>query len=225
MVSIGTYERLLTPEDFQQRLTEMFGYNRFGEPTYIISWGQVDTVQYAALTGTYDEMLIDNNPCWCIKRWRAPECFGTPEMYYEFNADPFTGLCLMGEYPQFGRYETIQPMRATYRDENKQFQIEVFPLDETILEIAVPLLLAAQEYSYLEVQAAQAAEKALEDEVKVKKITAGLEEAHDRRFGPTSYGSRGFKTSILDQKMHAISQMWERVMKDGYVARKGGFVG
>lgn len=224
MVSIGPYERLLTPENFQDRLTEMFGVNYFNEPIYKIVWGQVGTRQYAALDGHYDEMLADNQPCWCIQRWRAPECFGTPEMYYEFNADPLTGLCLMGEYPQFGTYETIQPLRTTYRDENQDFHIEVFPLDETILEIAIPLLLAAQEYSYLEVQAAQKAEQEQEDKEKVDMIADRLEEAHPSFYGPTSYGSRGFKTSVLDQKMNAISQMWETIMRQGYIQKKGGFV-
>jgi hypothetical protein len=33
--------------------------------------------------------------------------------------------------------------------------------------------------------------------------------------GPVSYGQQGCRTSLLDRKMHAIQQVWNRLSKGG----------
>src|SRR3974377_360449 len=97
---IGKRERIEVPEEFQQYLTDIFGVNQFGEPIMRIVWAQTELVDMISPDGShYIPRYIGNgDPCWLVERWRPSELFGTPESYYRINADPISGLCMLGEY-------------------------------------------------------------------------------------------------------------------------------
>src|ERR1700690_163748 len=108
--TILRHERLTCPPEYQQILDEKFGLNRFDGPMFKIAWSHSETVTAAGLTGYEDRLLLGGVPCWMILRWRAPEVYGSPEMWYQQNFDQDTRLCLLGPYPETGRYEVLVPL-------------------------------------------------------------------------------------------------------------------
>ena len=103
------------------RLTQAVGRNRFGEPNFLIAWGQ--TQHLSGRRGVwpkphgdghfgYRPLMLSNSspsgkgtPCWMILEWKPPEDYETDAVYYFRNRDDVTGMQILGEYPYRGRYE------------------------------------------------------------------------------------------------------------------------
>lgn len=154
-------ERRECPESFQERLTRAVGLNRFGEPNFIISWGQ--TFMYAAggiwpkphgdgYFG-YRKLPLSNSsfsgrgmPCWMILEWHAPEEYGAPAYYYFENRDDLTGLQTLGEYPYRGRYEIAYRLSsAEYR--SGRMEVQYYHLDGLVLDVLIPCIVEGQKMS------------------------------------------------------------------------------
>jgi hypothetical protein len=212
-VSARVQERLHCPAEFQDYLTHIFGVNHFGGPMFRIVWGQTETFQMAAADGSgYVEKLIGNGkPVWLLQRWMPPEAFGTTELYYRFTADPETGLALLGEYPDFGRYETMITFESKHYDPaTNQLVIETIPLDWEIIERAIPLLMQSQELTYWQIRAALEEQERLEEQAIVAEIADRLSDSLPNFYGPVSYAGQANRTALIDRKKEQIERDWRK---------------
>lgn len=108
------------PAEFQRRLTQRFGLNRFGDPNFKIMWGASEFVRIGDVRrdkhgterkGFKDEYLCHGMACWNILRWKPNYNYGTDDLWYMRTWDfPVKGMHFMGEYPWRGRYEIVQPL-------------------------------------------------------------------------------------------------------------------
>lgn len=212
MIQIGKSERLECPEEFQDYITAIFGVNVFGEPNFKIAWGQTETSKVATPHGYEDRLVGFNQACWMIMKWQPPEMYGSPELYYFHDADELTGLALCGEYPEFGRYETLQPLIAkNYNPDTHGLEITTLELDWDILEIAIPMLLRSQELTYWEKKSALDQIEAMENADKVNEIADRLYDALPAVYGPQSFAGQGIKTSVMARKMEEIEKKWAQL--------------
>ena len=113
------HERRQCPQEFQDRLTRIFGKNQFGEPLFRIVWGQSEFIRMGDIWRDRfgnerrqyrDVYQCHGTPCWVIMRWKQPAQYGSPETYYETTWDNFSKMHILGEYPWRGRYEIVQPL-------------------------------------------------------------------------------------------------------------------
>ena len=198
MVSIGLYERLECPEEFNELLRDTFGVNMFGDPIYRVLWGQTETMRVSRPEGGYqDQTLGGNLPAWLLQRWTPPEKWGTPQVFEYINKDPVNNQPLF-PYPEFGIYETIHNLGQGV-------------LDYGLFRTVFPMLEEIMYLSFAQLQAAKDRQKELENHREVEEITDRLMDALPTRYGPTSYGRAGCRTSVLDRKMAEIQQVWNRI--------------
>jgi hypothetical protein len=88
-------EQFKCPPEFQERLTRVGGINRYCEPNFIIVWGQSWTVRRGGTweqdDGTYfrgyRDVPEDGRPCWILKKWNAPELYGSPTLWFLQNRE------------------------------------------------------------------------------------------------------------------------------------------
>lgn len=186
--------------------------NRFGDPLFRIIWGQTETMQIAGKWG-YEEKLVGNNqPCWILQRWMPPETYGTPEMYYTLTADPETGLAMLGEYPELGRYETVVILQEKkYDPTTRQLHIETLPMNTDIVERLMGVCMASQEMTYWERKAAKEAEEAYENAQIVSEIADRLYDSLPGFYGPVSYAGLQNRTALIDRKAAEIEQRWKQM--------------
>jgi len=211
--SIGRHEEIQCPWEFQELLTSIFGVNPFGDPLFRIIWGQTETMDVASPHGTgyFKRYIGHGQPCWIIQRWRPPEIFGTPDLYYQLMADPTSGLPLAGEYPQFGMYETVTPlMTRSLNAETGELEVKTIPLDWEIIERAIPLLQKAEQMTEAERQAALDAIEAAENAAIVAKIAERLYEELPTFYGPVSHAQRRMKRGEMQQREEAIERKWKQ---------------
>lgn len=198
--------------------------NCFGEPLFRIIWGQTETMQVASEYGYEHKLIGHNQPCWILQKWMPPEAYGTPDTYYALTADQLTGLPLLGEYPEFGRYETLVTFSSKrYDPMTNELIIDTIPLDWEIIERAIPALLASQEMTYWEVRAAQEAEEAYENACVVSEISDRLHDQLPTFYGPTSHAQIGNRTALIDRKMAQIDREWRKRAADLKLPPRKGF--
>jgi hypothetical protein len=212
-----------TPPEFQARLTALFGTNEWGDPHFKIVWGQSQLIRIGNLwSDKYgnerleyrDRYQCHGMPCWVIMRWKAPVEYGTPEMYYANTFDAFTGLYITGEYPWRGRYESVQPLISKEFVDGK-LVIEHFPLSHYLIDMLIPMMLAFQELSEEQKEAARQATAAAEERKATEEIADRMAENLPSFWGPVSFGAGGSRCSVLDKKMDAIQKVWDRLSRRG----------
>jgi hypothetical protein len=224
-------ERLSCPVEFERRITEAGGRNRYGNPNFRIIWGQTETCVRGGFwpatdnspefTG-YREVLEGSGvPCWILQMWKAPECFGTPLQYFMENRDESTGLQVLGDYPWKGRYDTLNEFICR-EFQNGRLTQEIMPLNSVIIDLIIPI-----------VQQAQAATQlmrytALKDreEKKQAALTQTIDDKRrDARMAfkgnPVSYARQGCRTSLIDQKIMQLEADWKRLMRIAKLMPKG----
>lgn len=154
-------ERRQCPPEFQERLTEAVGLNPYGEPNFLIAWGQTFTYTAGGVWPRphgdgffgYRQLPLSNSsisgkgmPCWMILEWHPASDYETPGIYYYRNRDDLTGLQLLGEYPYRGRYEIAYRLEsAEFR--NGRMEKTYYHLDGMILDILIPAIVEGQRMS------------------------------------------------------------------------------
>lgn len=154
-------ERRECPPEYQDRLTQAVGMNRFGAPNFIIAWGQTFTYQAGGVWPKpqgdghfgYRDLMLSNSspsgrgiPCWMILEWHPPEDYETAAVYYFRNRDDLTGLQTLGEYPYRGRYEIAFKLTSTELRDGR-LQVVHYHLDGMILDVLIPAIVEGQRMS------------------------------------------------------------------------------
>jgi hypothetical protein len=222
-VKIGRSERLEVSAEYQDHITSLFGVNHYGDPIFRIAWGQSETFDYATARGYSQKLVGHNQPCWMVLRWRPPEIYGSPLVYYALNCDKETGLALLGEYPEFGRYEPIMMLMHKSFDviENK-LVVNTLPLDWDLIEKVIPVLEACERMTEVEKAAAIEANEAAENALMVDEIETRMRDSLPTFYGPTSHAARRIKPSLIERKKDQIEREWKKQAAKGPIRPQRG---
>lgn len=221
-----SYQQYACPEDFNERLREIGGINRYDENNFIVRWamGGQDECFYRAggawcVDGLpsyegYRNLLIGGgSPSWMLMQWHPPEHYGTPEMWYIQGLDESTQLQTLGEYPYSGRYELLYNLRWVESTKDG-LKFETMPLNSYLLDTIVPIIMEAKNVSWEKTKAALLDIKQRED----ARDTAMIEDvmrsnALPFHGSPVSYGKQGCRTSLVDKKIESMQRHWNQIMK------------
>lgn len=151
-------ERRRCPKSFQERLTRAVGRNPYGDPAFVIAWGQTRTYTAGGIWPKphgdgyfgYRQLPLSNSsfsmrgmPCWMILEWHPASDYEDPGIYYFRNRDEPTGLQTLGEYPYRGRYEVAyRLMSQEYR--NGRMEVQYYHLDGMVLDVLIPCIVEGQ---------------------------------------------------------------------------------
>jgi len=194
MWSVTGMDRRLCPPEYQSRISELGGLNKFGEPNWRVVWGQTQTERVGGLweygDGTKvaemrDVLRYDGAAVWALERWFPPENYGTEWQWYRENADPKSGLPLLGGYPDQGEYEPCIRIHGE--------------LNDYVIDSFIQLILKTHETT------------AKQRQIAVRDYRLKIEqEDHDRKVemyiekvpaytGPVSYAGQRIKTARVDR--------------------------
>lgn len=197
----------MVPEEFQDRLDQAGGFNRYGESNFKIMWGQALffraggtwEIETAPYTG-YRWLRLVDEPAWVILMWVPPETESTPEAYYVANYDQDSGLQTLGEYPYNGKYEIVSVLRHT-EIVNGKLEVHTMPLSSILVDLVIPTIIEAKDMSIIKRKAIYLERKAKEDEEQTKAIAESLEKGR-LAFGssPVSYAGQICKTMGYEER-------------------------
>jgi len=222
------------PEEFQARLTDKFGRNQFGEPNFKVAWNQSQFIRLARegkdkfgrrIFYYRDCYQGDGQGCWTILCWKPPAHYGSPDTYYantwialerkeEQGHDSAEGFYVTAGYPWQGRYEIVVPLISKEFVDGKLL-ITHMPLSHYLIDVVIPLIVKWQELSHEEKEAAKQAEAEAESRRQTQQIEDMLMDRLPAWYGPVSFSRQGCRTALLDRKMYAIQQQWNRMARYG----------
>jgi hypothetical protein len=230
----ANYQIYIAPEEFQERLTEIGGVNRYDEPNFVLVWSQgggpnatyragadwagEDQVSYRG----YRDLLIGGGvPCWALLQWHDAIEYGTPELYYVQNYDEDSGLQTLGEYPYFGRYQMLYNLRWSEMRNGKMF-FEMMPLNTFLLDTVVPIITQAKDISWEKTKAVMQDLKEREDKADIDMIESVMRTSA-LPFGgnAVSYQKQGCRTSLVDRKIEAMTRNWNKMMTNAKTLGRG----
>ena len=222
----SSYQQYQCPDEFNDRLRDIGGVNRYDENNFLVRWSQggEDECLYRAggawdvpglpsYTG-YRNLLIGGGvPCWALLQWHDAAEYGTPEFYYIQNLDDQTQLQQLGEFPYSGRYQMLYNLRWTEM-RGKELYFEAMPLNSYLLETVVPIIMAAKDVTWEKTKAALLDIKAREDAADTAMIEDVMRaSALPFRGGAVSYDKQGCRTSLVDKKIEAMQRNWNTIMR------------
>jgi len=221
----ASYQHYVCPEEFQERLTQIGGVNRYDEPHFILVWSQggCDQALYRAggawagedqvsFTGYRDLLVGGGVPCWALMQWHDAIEYGTPEMYYVQNYDQDSDLQTLGEYPYKGRYQMLYNLRWSEM-RNGKMHFEMMPLNTFLLDTVVPIIVQAKEISWEKTRAVMLDLKAKEDKADVDLIESVMRDSSVPFKGnAVSYQKQGCRTALVDKKIEAMQRSWNKMM-------------
>jgi hypothetical protein len=213
------------PPEFQDRLTRVGGRNRYGQPNFLLVWGECSTYRaggYWPLDGTqgYRDIPRLNVPGWLILQWFPPEVYGTPTSHYIENRDDATGLQDLGEYPYQGKYEVL--FTLVNREKRGGFlKVEILPLSNFLLDTVIPIVLQAGRVSKQKQRDAVKELKARDEAAKLEFITQARLNARLAFGGAAFAGRNGRSSTLIDRKMAEIEQYGRQALNQMRRAGKG----
>lgn len=211
-------EQYWCPTEFQDRLNEVGGFNKYGQPNFILVWSQTATFRaggewtppgQASVKG-YRDIPFGMDPCWMLMQWQQSEKYGSPEYYYMENLDWDTGLQTLAEYPYWGRYEVILPL-IWKGLVNGRLVVQHMPLTSLLVDLVVPVIKGAEGLSYARIEQIRLENKAREDREHLSQIESRLADAFPA-FGGAEAISASHLTcnTVVKQKMDAINRHWQK---------------
>ncbi len=219
------YQQYLCPEEFQERLTDIGGVNRYDDPNFLLIWsqgggphatyragGQWAGDDQVSFRGYRDLLVGGGVPCWALMQWHDALEYGTPEIYYMQNYDEDTGLQILGEHPYHGRYQMLYNLRwSEMRQGHMHF--EMMPLNTFLLDTVIPIITAAKDISWEKTKAVMADLKEREDKADVAMIEDVMRDsAVPFKGNAVSYQKQGCRTSLIDKKIEAMQRNWNRMI-------------
>lgn len=227
-------ERLWCPPEFQERITDAGGVNRYGTPNFLIAGANTYTVRagtkwegegFPTFIGYRDILLGMNEPAYMLLQWYPPEVYPTQVMWYLENYDEESGLQLCGEYPHEGRYEIVTTF--IYREVvNGRLVVERLPLNDKLLSVVVPTLIACKEVS-LERQKLSQLEKKEREGAQLQEDIGTVLQKGRLAFGrmSVSFAKQKGLTSKLDKAVDKLSRSMKDAMSMARMMNKGIYVG
>jgi hypothetical protein len=227
------YQCYECPQEFQERLTEVGGRNRYDQPNFLVVWGQggQDECLYRAgghwhvdgevsFKGYRDLLVGGGTPSWCLLQWQDAINFGTPESFYVSMLDDETNLSDLGEYPYRGKYVLLYNM--CWRDmQDGKMKIEAMPLNSFILNFVVPIILEARDISWAKTQEAMKGIKEKEDAADMTMVEDAMRDASVAFKGPVSYARQGCRTHFIDKKVEAMTKNWNKMVTNARTLGRG----
>lgn len=219
-----SYQQYQCPEEFQDRLNEVGGLNRYDKPNFLLRWGQGGEPECTYRSGGawhvegqpsfkgYRDLLVGGGvPCWMLMQWDDATYYGTPESYYVSNYDQETGMQDLGEYPYNGKYRLLYSL--CWRDMSKKgrMRIEAMPLNSFLIDTVVPIIIAAKDISLEKTREAMRLQKEKADMADVNMIEDVMRDSSLAFKGPVSYARQGCRTSIIDKKVEEMTRHWNRM--------------
>jgi hypothetical protein len=222
-----------TCDEFNERLRDIGGVNRYDENNFLCVWGQGGQREclYRAgghwhvegspsFKGYRDLLLGGGTGSWCLLQWQDAINFGTPESFYATMSDDETGLSDLGEYPYSGKYVVLYNM--CWRDMSQgKMRIEAMPLNSFVLNTVVPIILEARDISWERTQAALKGIKEKEDAADLAMVEDAMRDAKLAFKGPVSYARQGCRTSLIDRKVEQMSRHWNAMVTNARALGRG----
>lgn len=148
-------EKRYPPQEYVDHVNAIGGMNRFGGPNFRLVWGQNETmtvwgVDANGKTGRHIIPKHSNIPAWFIDVWKAPECYGTPELWYALTWDWEVDAPKIGEFPYTGAYELAPFNLFSRRFEGNAMIVDAMPLSHFIIDLIIPNLLKEKDATYLQ---------------------------------------------------------------------------
>jgi hypothetical protein len=232
-MSAEAYQQYECPQEFQDRLTDIGGVNKYDQPNFVICWGQGGQPEGLYRSGGhwhvdgevsfkgYRDLLIGGGtPSWCLLQWKDAVQFGTPESFYVSTHDDETEMKDLGEYPYAGKYQLLYNM--CWRDMSQgKMKIEAMPLNSFVLDTVIPIILEARDISYEKTMASMKSLKEIEDKQDVDLVEDAMRDAQLAFKGPVSYARQGCRTSIIDKKVEQMSRHWNRMVTNARTLGRG----
>lgn len=228
------YRQYVCPEDFQERLTQVGGLNKYDEPNFILVWGQGgdDRGMYRAgaswevegipsYTGYRNLLIGGGQACWCLLQWHPPIEYGTPEQYYVLNYDADSDLQTLGEFPYSGRYHVLYSLKYVERRGNS-LHTEIMPLNAYLLDTVIPIILQARNIGWEKTKAALESMKEKEDAREVNRIEDIMrDKAVPYRYSTVSFNRQGCRTDVIDKKIESMTRNWNQIIQRAKSLTKG----
>lgn len=213
-------EHYKCPTEFQDRITRAGGLNRYGQPNFIIVWGQSWTVRRGGIWNNADgsyfrgycDVVEDGRPCWVLKQWNPPEFYGSSTLWFMENRDENTGMQLLGDFPWRGQYETIQPFvwRGLVND---KLVVEHMPLNSMMIDLVIPIIMQCKDASMTKKKLALEAKQEQEDKKQLRAVEARRHNANMAFRGkPVSFAGQRMRTPLVCHKMYQIEKSMNRAM-------------
>jgi len=225
------YQQYQAPEWFSEELRRIGGENPYGDPVYIVRWGQggQDECLYRAgghwnipvsYRGYRYLLLGGGTPSWMLLQWQPAVNFGTPESFYVAGLDEESNLQTIGEYPYFGKY--VMLYNLCWRDmQNGQLKIEGMPLNSQILDLVVPIIEQSRDISWEKTKAALKELQEKEDAADLSMVEDAMRDASLAFKGPSSYARQGCRTWYIDKKVEAMNRNWNRMVNNARTLGRG----
>lgn len=177
MIRVGRESKRVPPE-YAEYLARAGGTNFFGEPNYILVWGESDVSRTP-----FGDMLLTPIPCWILAEWHSPE-----------EWLPWDSTVL-GAFPNRGKYHLIQPFYEKIKGQIVPMQLN-FKTFEVIISVAVKHRHDSEEKRLALLQQARAEhDKAMES-----RIADNLQDAVEGlSTGPVSFAGQTNKHSYVQQ--------------------------
>jgi len=229
-------ERNMPPAEFQRRLTELGGLNRYDEPRFRIWWSSYGygdgsyrsggswSVNEAYREGYRDLLRGSGEPCWTLGMWHDAIEYGCPESYFLANYDEASGLQTLGEYPHSGRVEVMFNLRWHERVGNKM-EFHTIPLTNHLIDLVLPIIMKAKEISAAKRIEAYKESMRRDEEDQERQIEKRLRDNALPFTGAVSYGRQGIRSTAIDKKMAELQRDWSDLSKKARQFRKGLQVG
>lgn len=204
MIQTTGVERLEPPAHLVRLLTTLGGTNCYGEPHFIIFWGQTHQPR-----GVCPHRLLgENRPCWNLAMWRSPEEWGPPEDW-DYN--------VLGEYPSRGAYDLIQPF---YRSaERPSDGIVAMPLSYGMVEAMISIIARHKNDSLAKRKMVFAAEQEARDKERERHIEDVIQDAVPAYLDAASYAGQTNKKTFLQQKIEELERWSPKIPR-----RRGPFI-
>lgn len=188
---ITSGERRVCPPEYQERINQLGGMNRFGDPNFKLVWGETQTTtiygQKEDGPRGQHEILQFGVPAWHLMEWKPPETFGSPEFWYAFTWDPETMVHSLGDFPwrglylpcSFNLYVKRVAGGGAYFDKDGEvverpsvLHIDAMPLAHFILDLIIPNIFKSREMTEIQKKVALAKRREAE---KAERIERGRE--------------------------------------------------
>jgi hypothetical protein len=221
--TIPGMERRECPREYQEQVTAIGGKNRYGGPNFKIVWGQneVDLAYGVDANGKRGQFQILKHggiPAWFVDVWKAPECLGTPETWYQLTWDWQADAPAIGPYPERGLYFPASFNLFTRRVENNTLIIDAMPLTHWIIDLIIPNLLKEQDITFTQRMAATRNRMLMERQRAAKQIFDAYMDA-----APAFGGVAGSYESNRERWMERVQQQQQgmKISRDQIVRRMG----